>query len=68
MSNRDSTLRVWVDCLHCYNSGRLVGEWFDAVDADEVTLTACTVEWAVPAPIARNCGASTTRTCPCAAR
>lgn len=35
----DSAPRVWVGCLHCYNSGRLVGEWFDAVDADEVTLT-----------------------------
>ncbi|PBB08163.1 antirestriction protein [Kocuria sp. WRN011] len=35
----DSTPRVWVGCLHCYNAGRLVGEWFDAVDADEVTLT-----------------------------
>lgn len=34
----DSTLRAWVGCLHCYNSGRLVGEWFDAVDADGVTL------------------------------
>ncbi|MCT2999274.1 antirestriction protein ArdA [Propionibacterium freudenreichii] len=34
----DSTPRVWIGCLHCYNSGRLVGEWFDAVDADGVTL------------------------------
>lgn len=22
--------RVWVGCLHCYNSGRLVGGWFEA--------------------------------------
>ncbi|MGO1539793.1 MAG: antirestriction protein ArdA [Leucobacter sp.] len=22
----------------CYNNGQLVGEWFDAIDADEVTL------------------------------
>jgi antirestriction protein len=35
----DSTPRVWIGCLHCYNSGRLVGEWFDAIDADEVTMT-----------------------------
>lgn len=35
-----STPRVWIGCLHCYNSGRLVGEWFDAVHADEVTLAA----------------------------
>lgn len=22
--------RVWVGCLHCYNNGRLVGDWFEA--------------------------------------
>ena len=27
------TPRVWVGCLGCYNDGRLVGDWFDAVDA-----------------------------------
>lgn len=32
------TPRAWIGCLHCYNSGHLVGDWFDAVDADEVTL------------------------------
>jgi len=37
-NNLDSTPRVWIGCLHCYNAGRLVGEWFDAVDADEATL------------------------------
>ena len=26
-------MRVWVGCLACYNDGRLVGEWVDAVDA-----------------------------------
>ncbi|MFT3715639.1 MAG: antirestriction protein ArdA [Gordonia sp. (in: high G+C Gram-positive bacteria)] len=31
------TPRVWVGCLHCYNSGRLVGEWFDALGAENVT-------------------------------
>lgn len=30
--------RVWIGCLHCYNSGHLVGDWFDAVGADEVSL------------------------------
>lgn len=25
-----NTPRVWLGCLHCYNSGRLVGEWYDA--------------------------------------
>ncbi|MDO5501213.1 MAG: antirestriction protein ArdA, partial [Propionibacteriaceae bacterium] len=34
----DETPRIWVGCLHCYNSGDLVGEWFDAVDADTITL------------------------------
>lgn len=24
--------------MHCYNSGKLVGEWFNAIDADEATL------------------------------
>ncbi|MDO5535066.1 MAG: antirestriction protein ArdA [Propionibacteriaceae bacterium] len=28
--------RIWVGCLHCYNSGDLVGEWFPATDADDV--------------------------------
>lgn len=31
--------RVWIGRLVCYNTGHLVGEWFDAVGADEVTLT-----------------------------
>lgn len=30
--------RVWIGCLSCYNSGFLVGEWYPAVDADEVTV------------------------------
>ena len=34
----DTTPRVWVGCLSCYNEGRLVGDWFDAATADEVTL------------------------------
>lgn len=29
--------RVWVACLHCYNSGRLHGRWFEVgTDADEL--------------------------------
>lgn len=31
----DETFKVWVGCLACYNDGRLVGEWFDAVDAPQ---------------------------------
>ncbi|PCC45843.1 antirestriction protein ArdA [Brevibacterium aurantiacum] len=34
----DTTPRAWIGCLACYNAGRLVGEWFDAEDADDVTL------------------------------
>lgn len=30
-------MNVWIGCLYCYNSGRLVGEWYHAIDADEVT-------------------------------
>ena len=33
----DTMPRVWVGCLACYNEGRLVGDWHDASDADEVT-------------------------------
>lgn len=34
----DTTPRAWIGCLHCYNDGRLVGEWFDAEGADKITL------------------------------
>lgn len=34
----DSTPRVWIGCLVHYNAGALVGAWFDAIDADEVTV------------------------------
>lgn len=37
-TNAGTTPRVWIGCLHCYNSGRLVGEWSDAENAAEVTL------------------------------
>lgn len=30
--------KAWVGCLHCYNSGDLVGEWFEAAEAADVTL------------------------------
>lgn len=29
--------RIWVGCLHCYNCGRLVGDWFDATEAADLT-------------------------------
>ena len=31
------TPKAWIGCLACYNEGRLVGEWFEAITADEVT-------------------------------
>jgi hypothetical protein len=34
----DTTHCVWIGCLACYNNTRLVGEWFDAEDADTVSL------------------------------
>ena len=37
-SATDTTPRAWIGCLHHYNSGRLVGHWFDAESADEATL------------------------------
>ena len=37
-SATDTTPRAWLGCLHHYNSGDLVGHWFDAESADEVTL------------------------------
>ena len=33
----DTTPRAWIGCLACYNEGRLVGDWYDAINADEVT-------------------------------
>ena len=32
--------RAFFACLACYNSGRLVGHWFDATDSAEVDLAA----------------------------
>ena len=33
----DCTPQVWLGCLTCYNSGRLVGGWHPAADAAEIT-------------------------------
>ncbi|CCM62035.1 antirestriction protein ArdA [Candidatus Microthrix parvicella] len=32
------TPQVWIGCMSHHNDGTLVGEWFDAIDADEVTV------------------------------
>lgn len=29
--------QVWIGCLACYNAGRLVGDWFPAIEADETS-------------------------------
>lgn len=34
----DTTPRVWIACLTCYADGRLVGEWFPAIDAESIGL------------------------------
>lgn len=34
-----SALRIWVGCLHCYNAGRLTGEWFDIETTAEEDIT-----------------------------
>lgn len=34
----DTTPRIWVGCLACYNNGNLTGEWFDAIDGEDITL------------------------------
>jgi antirestriction protein len=31
----EEQLKVWVGCLACYNDGKLVGRWVDAIEADE---------------------------------
>src|SRR5436305_14737423 len=31
-------MRAWIGCLACYNEGRLVGEWYDADEASDVTI------------------------------
>ena len=31
-----TTPRVWIGCLQSYNAGRLIGEWVDATDLDEM--------------------------------
>ncbi|WP_246360083.1 antirestriction protein ArdA [Nocardioides massiliensis] len=35
--NAQMERRVWIGCLACYNDGRLVGDWFPAIEAGEVT-------------------------------
>ena len=36
--------KAWVGCLNCYNNASLVGEWFDATEAADVTLTVLHLE------------------------
>lgn len=34
-----NTPHVWIGCLECYNSGRLVGDWYDAIEAGDITTS-----------------------------
>jgi|LSQX01.2.fsa_nt_gb antirestriction protein len=34
-----NTPRAWVGCLACYNSGRLVGDWYDADEAGDLDIS-----------------------------
>lgn len=35
----DTTPRVWIGCLQCYNEGNLVGDWYSASEADKITTS-----------------------------
>ena len=39
----ETSRRIWVGCLHCYNSGELTGEWFDLATTLEGDITLETV-------------------------
>ncbi|WP_144882177.1 antirestriction protein ArdA [Microbacterium paraoxydans] len=54
----DTTPRIWVGCLAHYNAGRRVGEWFDAIDGDEITLADVHRGRPASRPTARRSGAA----------
>lgn len=31
--------RVWIGCLECYNSGRLIGDWYSCAEAPDITTS-----------------------------
>lgn len=35
----DTTPRVWIGCLQCYNEGNFVGDWYSASEADKITTS-----------------------------
>ncbi|WKD56894.1 Antirestriction protein (ArdA) [Corynebacterium capitovis DSM 44611] len=37
--------RVWIGCLACYSNGILVGDWFDADIANDVTIIDVHASW-----------------------
>lgn len=55
-TSTDTTPRVWVGCLACYNAGRLVGDWHDASDADEVTYSCSRPPLPAPVPLRKSNG------------
>lgn len=44
----DNTFRVWIGCLACYNGGDLIGQWYDADEAGDVTSTSLHLRDSVP--------------------
>lgn len=38
MTITTDTPRVWIGCLACYNAGAIIGHWFDADGAGDVTV------------------------------
>lgn len=46
--------RAWIGCLACYNGGMLTGEWYDALEAGEVTADALHVDAGMLAPVSHE--------------
>lgn len=41
----DNSPAVWIGCVNCYTNGRLIGDWFEAVIADGVTIVDVHSDW-----------------------
>lgn len=44
MTTMTTETRAWIGCLSCYSEGRLVGEWYSAADADDVSVEALHID------------------------
>lgn len=40
----DTDARAWIGCLSCYNSGRLIGEWYPAREAGDISTDALHID------------------------